>query len=221
LPRPELDEARLLLRKACEDGEAVDKLAADVDIADAIVGFHAQQAAEKALKAVLAASGDDFPWTHDLRHLVDRVTALGTRFPEMLAEIRVLSPWAVEFRYGETIDDPLDRKQAVALVDGVIDWAIAEIEGELPAPTQPLTASDQEAGIMRVPSESKGLLPAERCRIKLVLRGCDLGEVRWDPRLGPDRERSGVLGIRQEAATTLTEGEILHITRVGADVHLD
>jgi HEPN domain-containing protein len=60
LPRPELEEARLLLRKASEDAEAVDKLAADVDIADAIVGFHAQQAAEKALKAVLAASGDDF-----------------------------------------------------------------------------------------------------------------------------------------------------------------
>jgi hypothetical protein len=29
------------------------------------------------LKAVLAASGDDFPWTHDLRHLMDRLEATG------------------------------------------------------------------------------------------------------------------------------------------------
>lgn len=56
MSRPDLEEAQLLLHKAREDAEAVGKLAADVGIADAIVGFHAQQAAEKAL---LAASGDD------------------------------------------------------------------------------------------------------------------------------------------------------------------
>jgi hypothetical protein len=60
------------------------------------------------------------------------LTALGTQLPETLAEIRVLGPWAVEFRYGETIDDPLDRKQAVALVGAVIAWALAQIEGETP-----------------------------------------------------------------------------------------
>jgi HEPN domain-containing protein len=55
LSRPELDEAYLLLRKAREDAEAVRKFATDPDLADAVVGFHAQQAVEKALKAVLAA----------------------------------------------------------------------------------------------------------------------------------------------------------------------
>jgi HEPN domain-containing protein len=60
LSRPDLEEAKLLLRKAREDADAVSKLAADGDMADAIVGFHAQQAAEKAMKAVLVASGDDF-----------------------------------------------------------------------------------------------------------------------------------------------------------------
>jgi hypothetical protein len=61
LSQAELEEAQLLLRKAREDADAAAKLAADGDTADAIVGFHAQQAVEKALKAVLAASGDDFP----------------------------------------------------------------------------------------------------------------------------------------------------------------
>jgi HEPN domain-containing protein len=54
LSRPDLEEAQLLLRKAREDADAVSKLAADGDMADAIVGFHAQQAAEKAMKGVFA-----------------------------------------------------------------------------------------------------------------------------------------------------------------------
>lgn len=130
LSRPDLEEAQLLLHKAREDAEAVGKLAADIGIADAIVGFHAQQAAEKALKAVLVAFGDDFPWTHDLRHLIERLSDLGKPLPSSLHEIRVLGPWAVEFRYGETIDDPLDREQAVVLVNEALAWAKAQVETE-------------------------------------------------------------------------------------------
>jgi HEPN domain-containing protein len=128
LSQPDLEEAQLLLHKAEEDAEAVGKLATDIGIADAIVGFHAQQAVEKAMKAVLAASGDDFPWTHDLRYLIERLNDLGSPLPESLHEIRVLGPWAVEFRYGETIDDQLDRDQAVALVNEALAWAKAQIE---------------------------------------------------------------------------------------------
>jgi hypothetical protein len=40
---------------------------------------------------------------------------------------RELGPWAVEFRYGETIDDPLDREQASTLVVEVIAWAEAHV----------------------------------------------------------------------------------------------
>lgn len=60
---PEREQAALLLRKAREDQAVIAKLADDPQIADSAVGFHAQQAVEKALKAVLAARGDDFPWT--------------------------------------------------------------------------------------------------------------------------------------------------------------
>lgn len=77
------------------------------------------------MKSVLAASGDDFPWTHDLRFLIERLNDIGAPLPSPLHEVRVLGPWAVEFRYGETIDDPLDRQQAVALVQEVIAWAEA------------------------------------------------------------------------------------------------
>ena len=130
LSQPELEEARLLLRKAREDADAVCKFCADPDLADAVVGFHAQQTAEKALKAVLAAFGDDFPWTHDLRHLMERLDAVGTPLPRSLYDIRELGPWAVEFRYGETIDDPLDRDRASTIVIEVIAWAESRVEAQ-------------------------------------------------------------------------------------------
>jgi len=119
----DLEEAMLLLRKAREDADAVEKLAPDLGIADSVVGFHSQQAAEKALKAVLASRGDEFPWTHDLRHLMERLAAIAAPLPDALREVRVLGPWAVEFRYGETIEDQLDRGQALALARGIVAWA--------------------------------------------------------------------------------------------------
>lgn len=218
MSRPELEEAQRLLRKAREDADAVGKLVADASIADTIVGFHAQQAAEKALKAVLAASGDDFPWTHDLRYLIERLSDLETPLPSSLHEIRQLGPWAVEFRYGETIDDPLDREQAAALVGEAIAWAEARLEKEPLGQTRPVRASDRDDGVVRVPQESKRLFPAEACRIKIVLRGLDLGDVRWEPR---DQERSGRIGIGKGPAASLGEGDVLHITLIDAVVRLD
>lgn len=130
---PELEEALHLLRKAREDADAVEKLAPDQEIADSVVGFHAQQAAEKAMKAVLAFRGDEFPWTHDLRHLMDRLEGVAMPLPDSLHEVRTLAPWAVEFRYGETIDDQLDREQALELVRGMIAWADVSVDGEAPS----------------------------------------------------------------------------------------
>src|SRR4051794_14761628 len=49
------DTSRILLRKAGEDATAVRELAHNPEIADSIIGFHAQQAVEKWLKALLAA----------------------------------------------------------------------------------------------------------------------------------------------------------------------
>ncbi len=53
------ETARILLKKAEEDAIAVREFAANPEIGDSIIGFHAQQAVEKWLKAVTrqAASG--------------------------------------------------------------------------------------------------------------------------------------------------------------------
>lgn len=56
----EISVPRLLLESARQDEKAVAALSPIRDIADAIVGFHAQQAVEKALKAVLSSAGIAF-----------------------------------------------------------------------------------------------------------------------------------------------------------------
>jgi HEPN domain-containing protein len=73
MPRHDrLDLARVLLARAIDDETLVRKVSADTDIADAIVGFHAQQAVEKAIKGVLAAHGIEFAKTHALGYLIDQ-----------------------------------------------------------------------------------------------------------------------------------------------------
>lgn len=218
---PELEEAQLLLRKAREDADAVAKLAPDNSTADAIVGFHAQQAVEKALKAVLAAFREDFPWTHDLRYLIERLGDIETPPPSSLHEARVLAPWAVEFRYGETIDDSLDRDQAVTLSTEAVEWATSQVKASAQGKTQRVTANDIAAGIVRVPRPSKRFFPDQQCRISIMLRGVDLDDVRWDPRFGPDQERSGVIGIGKKAAADLAEGDEFRITATDGGVRLD
>ncbi len=78
---------------------AVEKLLDDGDIEDDLLGFHAQQAAEKMLKALLAFRGVDYPKTHNLRVLVELLSAEGIRLPETLAEIDRLTQFRTTFRY--------------------------------------------------------------------------------------------------------------------------
>ncbi len=80
------------------------------------------------------------------------------------------------------------------------------------ARTQRITQVDIRAGRIRIPHESKHLFPRERAYVRVNLRGRSL-EPRWDPRFGPDQERSGVLGIGRRVLPELVEpDEVLTIT---------
>lgn len=62
MPRPEQRQLpHRLLRKAASDLAAARLLADDADQGDDVVGFHVQQAVEKAVKAVLAWLEIDYP----------------------------------------------------------------------------------------------------------------------------------------------------------------
>jgi len=124
---PELEPnqlAAILAQKANEDAVAVREIEGNPEIADSILGFHAQQAIEKWLKAVLAANRVDFEYTHDLRHLIGLVEAAGITFPLDIPQIVMFTEFAIPLRYEDLLDaEPLDRSAAVTLVDKVGAWA--------------------------------------------------------------------------------------------------
>lgn len=123
MSRPEhVDLAYLLLRKAAADLAVTRTLAADADPHDEAIGFHAQQAVEKALKAALAFSQVPSPRTHDLTYLVELLNSHGTEVPAAIAEPEWLSPWAVTTRYDD-LDDALDRHAAIDAADIAVAWA--------------------------------------------------------------------------------------------------
>ena len=118
------DLAEQLLRLARED-EAATRAMLDVGaVTDAIVGFHAQQAVEKALKAVLAVYGVEFPFTHDLAGLAELCEAEGALLPPSLSDIDRLTPFGVRLRYG-ALDDmvPVARGLALGWAEQTIAWA--------------------------------------------------------------------------------------------------
>lgn len=124
---PELEPSKLaaiLARKANEDAVALREFEGNPEIADSILGFHAQQAIEKWLKAVLASKGIDFEYTHDLRHLIGLIEGGGIAFPLDTPEVVMFTEFAVPLRYEDLLDaEPLGRSAAVALVNEVGGWA--------------------------------------------------------------------------------------------------
>jgi HEPN domain-containing protein len=60
------DRHDVLLRKAKQDELVLERLLDDCDVDDDTLGFHAQQAAEKLLKAALVFCNVDYPRTHNL-----------------------------------------------------------------------------------------------------------------------------------------------------------
>jgi HEPN domain-containing protein len=80
------------------------------------VGFHAQQCAEKALKAYLTLHQIRFERRHDLNYLIDLCLSLEGDFEQFRAEADELTPYAVEFRYPEALP-PLSLESVSAAVD--------------------------------------------------------------------------------------------------------
>lgn len=122
-------EGAILARKAGDDAAAMCELAGNPEISDEIIGFHAQQAVEKWLKAVLGSQGVAFEYTHDLRRLIAEVDALLGEFPFDTPEVIALTEHAVPLRYDEILDtEPLDRDATVALIEEVGRWASAQVD---------------------------------------------------------------------------------------------
>jgi HEPN domain-containing protein len=95
-----LEHALLLLEKADEDLLTMRELIKAARCPQAAFGFHAQQTAEKSIKAVLTSRAIRFPWTHDLSLLIDLLVDAGIPGPPDARDLPSLTPFAAEFRYG-------------------------------------------------------------------------------------------------------------------------
>ena len=115
--------AQMLMAAARQDEAACVLLSSGAGIGDAVVGFHAQQAVEKSLKAVLSARGIEFRRTHDFVSLLDLLEDRGISAPPAADWLDELNPYAVEARYGAIEPGGLDRVLVVLMVRQIIDWA--------------------------------------------------------------------------------------------------
>lgn len=122
------DLAKVLARKAEGDAKVARKLAPDPDIDDEAIGFHAQQAIEKWLKAVMVLHGLKEARIHDLGRLLEILGGAGIDLPPGADRLDDLSIYAVPLRYADLLDaEPLDREATIALIDEVGRWADTQV----------------------------------------------------------------------------------------------
>jgi HEPN domain-containing protein len=104
------------------------RLASDPEIDDEAIGFHAKQAIEKWLKAILVFHGVKEVRIHDLGRLLELLGDANVEFPPGADRADELTIYAVPVRYDELLDaEPLDRKAAVLMVGEVGEWAATQL----------------------------------------------------------------------------------------------
>lgn len=92
--------------------------------------YHAQQAVEKSLKAILLARVGSFPYIHDLAELVNRIQQAGVQVPEPVRSAVALTEYAVGAQY-PGLDEPVTRsdwEEALNMANEVLNWAVALLE---------------------------------------------------------------------------------------------
>ena len=93
--------------------------------------FNAQQAVEKAIKALLLKLGVEFPYVHDIAQLVTLLERAGQEIPGFVREAAQLTQFAVFSRY-PGIAPPVKREEydeAVAIAEQVVRWVEVIISG--------------------------------------------------------------------------------------------
>jgi HEPN domain-containing protein len=120
---PHREEALRSLRMADHDIAAFEALGQHPEVHPAMSCFHAQQAIEKCLKAVLFARLVEFRRTHDLTELSDLLARNGVQIPVSSKWLESLNPFAVAFRYEEPKPSGLDTAALADVVRKVRKWA--------------------------------------------------------------------------------------------------
>ena len=87
--------------------------------------FHAQQTAEKAIKAIYQHYGKRFRYIHDLDELITGLQSEGITVPGGVADAVVLTSYAWEARY-PGLSEPVtveEYREALRQAELVVNWA--------------------------------------------------------------------------------------------------
>ena len=122
-----------LVQAWCEKGRR-DFITAQNGLLDAneifpdIICFHAQQAAEKYLKAYLVFLEKEFPKTHALEDLVLLTSVNDPVSNNLFTVASDLSPYAVEIRYPDSLSPSIeDAREAVHSAGAIRNWVLEKI----------------------------------------------------------------------------------------------
>jgi HEPN domain-containing protein len=122
------DLAEQLLRRADTDAAGARAMLPINEVADVLVCFHAQQAVEKALKAVLAARGVEFPFIHDIGGLTKLCREAGAPLPGEMDGADQLTPYAAGLRYDDDTVHAVERETASRWATAAVQWARGLVE---------------------------------------------------------------------------------------------
>jgi HEPN domain-containing protein len=123
--------ARVLKQKARSNANRA-RLVKDIaraEIGDEAFANDVQQAVEKYVKAAIAWTGTDYPFTHDIGKLLDVAERAGLTPPRIDKDVaESLTAFAGAARY-ETVraGRPIDRGALVAVMDAIEAWTDALI----------------------------------------------------------------------------------------------
>jgi HEPN domain-containing protein len=91
--------------------------------------FDAQQAAEKAIKAIFIHRGEKFPYIHNLKDLLQRLQRNGLKVPKYVHKAHELTRFASEPRYPGS-SGPVSKREHrhfVRIAEAVFRWAQRQI----------------------------------------------------------------------------------------------
>ena len=116
-PRDWMDRARrdlALARAPLPDGALYEDLC-----------YHAQQAAEKALKAIYRSRKSEFRYTHNIGELINGLATENMIVPEPVLEAIELTEFATQTRYPGTGEPTTVQEydRAIAGAEAVVAWA--------------------------------------------------------------------------------------------------
>jgi hypothetical protein len=117
-------QVQMLFAKSAEDEHTL-----TLAVRDAVFEFHTQQAIEKLLKALIAAHGELFPFTHDLQVLTDQLEGIGEIFPVFSIPLDAFTKFGVTVRYDSGILlSEAERQQYRKIVEDLRTFVTARVD---------------------------------------------------------------------------------------------